>query len=364
MRSRSDNNAGRVRRPAIAQVRAIVLTAAALCCSGTPAVAASGPDPNTATYGSGTGALAFITVNPAVLRAEGQIPDRWKLALDSAGQATLFLDMQSSPITFDGETRQVTYAQLDALLDSTALPEPERQHDTSNFEGSPEDFYVIAFSVDDRGYAQWLGSGPGLGDIVRYVPNLSFNLGSRPLSSFSFAAADPSPTPFQFSATLTPGFFPVTPAIADYWRETPAGTLMIEDRSVGTDLLEQVVSWHLRTDPSSPLGQLIGGGQRDFTCGPTTAPAPVLGVVSHQNNAGCIGGETYNDVVWHKQIAVPASTASTTRMPATTGRCARFFAGEASESRRTERRESRREQRHEQSLRRHCSRSGRQVRLP
>lgn len=281
-----------------------ITLSATLCCSSAAAVAAPGPDPNTATYGSGTGALAFMTVNPAVLRAVGQIPARWKLALNSAGQATLFLDMQSSPITFDGETRHVTYAQPEALLDSNALPEPERQHDTSNFEGSPEDFYMISFSVNDTGYVRWLESDPGLGNIVHYVPNLSFDLGSGPLSSFSFTAAAPSPTPFQFSATLTPGFFPVNPAIANHWRETPAGTLLIEDRTVGTNLLGQVASWHLRTDPSSPLGQLIGGGRRDFTCGPETLPAPVLGVVSHKNDSGCIGDETYNDVVWHKELIV------------------------------------------------------------
>lgn len=281
-----------------------LIIAGALCFPGAAPVQAAGFDPNLATFGPGHAGLAFIPVDPGVLRAVGDVPARWGLQLNPAGKATLFFDTTTSPITVMGRTRPVVYEALFAVLDPSALPSPERTHDTSNFEGSPEDLYLISISVSDPGITDWLRDGTGLGNVVQYVPGLTSSLSLGVLQQYAFTAPNASPAPAEFVATVTDAFFPLSSGDANFWRETPEGTFRMDD-SGNTKSLGFAQNWRLNTDPMSPLGLMVGGAERDFTCQPDGVAAPLLGVVTHRNDPGCIGSEKWSLAEWHKQIVVP-----------------------------------------------------------
>lgn len=284
----------------------LALCCAVLACAGAAVARAQGFDPNVATYGASSSVLASIPVDLSLLRAQGGIPARWGLQLTPAGKATLFFGMDNAPVTVMGRTRRVRVGLLLAVLDPSKLPSPERAQDTSNFEGSPEDFYILSLSVSDQGFADWFRQGTGLGDLVQYVPGLNSELGPGPLHQYAFTAPAMSPIPVKFTATVTDPAFPLYSATSDWWRQTPEGTLRLEvaDHNETLGLFQ---NWQLNTEPQSFLGRILGGAERSFTCQPTALPAPVLGVVTHRNDTGCIGIEHSSSVDWHKQIVVARS---------------------------------------------------------
>lgn len=269
---------------------ASVLAAGAACAA--PAQAAN------------TGVFAFVPADPAVVRAEGHIPARWKLLLDNNGKASLFVQALSADVTIDGQAHPYVWAAISAVLDSSALPAPERDHATSDVEGAHSDIYVISWSVNDRDFADWLRAGTGLGTVVQYVPGLKFSLGPGVTDAFAFTAPIPAPSPFEFTANLTAPIFPVTADVANWWRETPNGTVLIESND-HNEQLGAFQQWKLTTDPATPLGRMVGSSEVTDTCGLNNIAEPLAVLTSQEVKPGCFARETFTATGLRKQIAVP-----------------------------------------------------------
>ena len=272
--------------------RALVL-AAVLASTGAPAAHAQGAD-DSALHSPGceAGIFAFLTADPAVVRETGQIPDRWKLALDSAGKARLFLNPASCQMTLGGRTRTVVWTVLAAQLDSASLPSPERKRSTSNVASKPSDYYLLAWSANDRDTVKWMQTGTGLGDVARFVRGLTFALSGGAERQFAFRAPEPDRSPFQLTATVTRSVIPVYPVTTNFWRETPVGSVMLEFSHDLPSLFGFFRQWTLRTAPTSPLGRMIGGSEQLRTCAATALPAPVIG--QDGTDPGCLGVDEPN----------------------------------------------------------------------
>ena len=267
----------------------VLVLAAVLASTGAPAAYAQGADAGAFhSPGCEAGVFAFLAADPAAVRAEGRVPVRWKLALDSDGKARLFLDMASCQMTLGGRTRTVVYTNLAAQLDSASLPSPERQRSTSNVEGKPNDYYLLAWNAADHDFVRWMQTGTGLGDIARLVPGLTFQLAAGEAErEFAFGAPKPNQSPFQLTATVLRPVIPVYPITINFWRETPVGSVMLETSHDLPYLFGFFEQWTLKTDPTSPLGRMIGGDEQVRTCAATALPAPLIG--QGGTDPGCLG---------------------------------------------------------------------------
>ena len=237
--------------------------------------------------GCEAGAFVFLSADPAAVRAAGRIPARWKLQLDSAGRSRLYVDTATCQETLNGRTRTVVWTQLAAQLDSAQLPSPERSRSTSDVEGKPFDFYLLAWDANDRDLVRWLRAGTGLGDVARYVPGLTFRLTGEGLRDYEFNAPRPIPSPFTISATYTPNLVPVYPIESNFWRQTSVGSVLLDQSHDLPYLFGFFQQWAFTTVPGSPNGRMIGGGHQVRTCTPDLAPAPLIG--QNGQDPGCLG---------------------------------------------------------------------------
>lgn len=244
--------------------------------------------------GCQTGAFVILSADPAVVRAQGHIPARWKLALDGSGRAREYLDTGNCEQTLDGRTRPVVWDQLSAELDSANLPSPERSRSTSDVEGKPYDLYLMGWSANDRDFVKWLKAGTGLGDdIVRYVPGLKLQMSGTGLRHYEFDAPKRNQSPFRLTASYTPNVIPVFPVESNFWRQTSAGSVLFDQAHTVPGIFGFFQQWAISTDPASPLGRMIGGGTQTRTCTATMYPAPLTDMGPGQD-PGCLGVDEHD----------------------------------------------------------------------
>jgi hypothetical protein len=280
----------------------VLVLAGALASLGNP-LAAIADDPNSL-MGSCFGALTVLSANPAVVRKVGKIPDRWKLALDGRGKATLYLETPGQcELTIGGVKHTFAYTALSALLDGAALPGPEKRRDTSNVAGLPLDRWLMSWSASDAAFVRWLRKGTGLGRLVTYVPGLRYEEGSGLPHQMRFSAPSPTPSPFTLTSTIVAdGVIPLAPLVSDLWRETSAGSVMIEAGHIDPDRFGVFKDWKLTTDPASPLGRMIGGGSASGTCTATQLVAPLPARLAGKIDSGCFTAERFLLAKWRKDI--------------------------------------------------------------
>lgn len=327
-RGRELGFAARLRHALSASASVLSLAISAVALSAAPGAAAT----QSSTISGHITDWAFFTVaDPAAVRSIGHIPDRWKLALDSTGKARVLVDTMTSNLTFNGVARTVRQVTIAAVLDSAAMPSPEKSRDTSNIAGTPFDLYLLSWESSDQDLVNWVRDGTTLGDVVQYVPGLNFNMSTTttlsptsfppgPVHGFTFTSPSPATSPFQVSGAETDPLFPIPGAVSDFWRETPTGTVKFETRE-GPTVFSFFQQWQLTTAVTSPLGQMIGnGGVQTRTCDPTEAFSPLFGRINGQIlDTGCFGSQIYvQDTVWAKELPPEQSdpTASSLVAPA------------------------------------------------
>jgi hypothetical protein len=295
-----------------------LLLAAVLASVGAPPAKAT-DDPNSLT-GSCFGALTVLSADPAVVRKIGQVPDRWKLALDDHGKATLYLETPGEcKMTIEGAQHTFAYTALSALLDGAALPAPEKKRDTSNAAGLPLNRWLISWSAGDAAFVRWLRKDTGLGRLVTYVPGLRYEEGSGLPHEMRFSAPAPAPSPFVLTATIVAdGVMPIAPLVSDLWRETSAGSVMIETGHIDPDRFGFFKDWKLTTDPASPLGQMIGGGSASGTCTPDNLISPLPARLAGKVDSGCFTAERFLLAKWRKDIPRTAKDLPRTAIPGCT----------------------------------------------
>jgi hypothetical protein len=268
------------------------------CVVATPARA---QEADTVTVRNCAASMAAPAADPRVVRAQGQIPSRWKLALETDGRATLFIVMVSCDLTVNGRSRPVTYAELGARLDHSALPTPERSRATSGFAGIPVDIYILGYYANDRELVRWYRAGTALGSRVEYVPGLALTRSGTGLREFSYKAPRPASSPFMFTAAITEPFFPVSPAIANFWHETAKGSVMIETNAAALRV-GFFESSDLEAAPGSPLDRMLGGAVQHSICPVDKAADPLLGLAAHDFKAGCLATLDPGVEVWRKNL--------------------------------------------------------------
>lgn len=270
----------RYRRAIAALVLALISTLAP------PATAhATTPDaPNAAV-------LAVLEANPAALRATGDVPSRWPLLLDSAGNAQLVLFMYYGDVILNGEIHPYQWVSLSAFLDSSKLP--TGIDSTSKVDTMPSDLYLIDFSTTSADLTSKFRSLGLDASVAKYVPGgLQFTMGSDLVPMFRFNTTSPYSSPFNFAATLTPTFVPTFPDTVDYWHDTPSGTVKIETND-NNEAVGGFLNWTFQTASGTPIAQMIGGTTQSRTCSANILD-PILGIVAGQVRPGCISRETFS----------------------------------------------------------------------
>lgn len=255
---------------------------------------------------------AFLQADAAILRGEGEIPARWEIRIDGDGKATAFITTLHCDITVDGRRRPVVYTTLSALLDSSALPAPERERATSNIFGLPLDFYLFTWSSNDAGFARWLRAGTGLQDHVVQAPGLAYRMGAGPLHDYAFTAPAPVPSPFSLTESVSDAVFGPATGVVNFWRETAAGTVMIETTANAASLgtFDKLT---LTAAPGSPLARILGnGGIQQRTCSAARLLSPLSGAVAGRAESGCFAHSAMQSARWRKDIPPGGETAAAT----------------------------------------------------
>lgn len=257
--------------------------------------------------GSCRGMNVMVPAGAETVRRLGQVPARWKLALDEEGRATVALDAAVCTFPGEGQARTVVWSRVAALLDSSAIPAPEHDRSTSNVAGLPMDFYLLSWSTDDRAFLEWLREGTGLEGSTRYVPDLALDapmLTTPSLGLFHdlrFVAPQPEPSPYSFTASTTDPVTPVVPLVLNVWRETPAGSVMVESNLVGA--MGTARQWQVDTHASSPLAQMIGSSTYRFVCDPALLVSPLLARLESRAAQGCLGAGTFPSATLRRGIS-------------------------------------------------------------
>jgi hypothetical protein len=237
-----------------------------------------------------------------------------KLALDDDGKAIMFVETPGQcEMTIEGAKRTFAYTTTSVLLDAASLTPAERERDTSTAAGAPFDTWLISWSASDASFVRWLRNDTGRGALVTYVPGLRYQEGSGVPHRFRYEAPAPAPTKFVLTSTIiADGVFPLAPLVQNFWRETRAGSVMIEAGHPLTDpdRFGFFDDWKLTTDPESPLGQMIGGGEASGTCTPQQLVSPLPTRLAGKVAGGCFTAERFGSATWRKDVPPGGGTAA------------------------------------------------------
>lgn len=212
------------------------------------------------------GVFAGFEAEPRVVREVGDIPLDWTLQGEAeTGRASVFLvTLTCTGLTAGGLTAPVTYAILSASVDP---PEQVANRTTSSFAGvsGETDFYLISWTTNHAGLAEWLKDGTGLKDRVHFAPNLEMNWPLGALADVRFEAKAPAPSPFEMRARVTEPALLLHPVVANFWAATAVGDVMIET-SNPDGVRMGVDTWHLEAASGSEMETIMGSTKRSSSC--------------------------------------------------------------------------------------------------